>query len=251
MRRFVCSGYRNPRPSIFKFPFRGVERALMRRVTEEFNTKREIVMRLKSCVFVAALTATTLLAVPASAATVATAMTPLNIRSGPGPQFTIIGAIPQNGRTVIMGCIRGSLWCQVSFDGRQGWAYAQYLTAQLAGRSLIVAEDLNAVPQVTYQAPIETTGTAIAAPAITGTLIARPRVGEPLVIAPPPATVGGYVVRHPVPQVYLNGEVVEGAGLPDDVVLSPVPGSDYQYAYVNNAPVLVQPATRRIEYIYR
>jgi uncharacterized protein YraI len=208
-------------------------------------------MQLKATILVATVAAAAAFASSASAATLAAATIPLNIRSGPGPQYGIIGAIPQNGQTVIMGCIRGSLWCQVSYNGRQGWAYAQYLTAQLSGRSLILAQDLNAVPPATYQVPVETTGTAIAAPTITGTLVARPAAAQPLVITPPPAAVGSYVVSHPVPPVYLNGEVVEGAGLPENVVLAPVPGSDYQYAYVNSAPVLVEPTTRRVEYIYR
>jgi hypothetical protein len=46
-------------------------------------------------------------------------------------------------------------------------------------------------------------------------------------------------------------EVVEGVGLPEDVALAPVPGFDYQYAYINSVPVLVKPSTRRVEYIYR
>ena len=45
--------------------------------------------------------------------------------------------------------------------------------------------------------------------------------------------------------------MVEGAGLPEDVRLAPVPGYDYDYAYVNNQPVLVEPTTRRVQYIYR
>ena len=84
-------------------------------------------------------------------------MTPLNIRSGPGPQYSIVGAIPDRGQATIIGCIQGSLWCQVSYNGRQGWAYSQYLTA-LSGRSLIVAERPNDIPAVTYQPPIETVG---------------------------------------------------------------------------------------------
>ena len=59
------------------------------------------------------------------------------------------------------------------------------------------------------------------------------------------------MVSHPVTPVYLNGEVVEGAGLPEDVAIAPVPGSDYDYAYVNSVPVLVEPSTRRVEYVYR
>jgi len=207
-------------------------------------------MQFKNTIFIAAMTAAAALSVPATAATIATAMTPLNIRSGPGPQYSVIGAIPDRGQVTIVGCMQGSLWCQVSYNGRQGWTYSQYLTAQLSGRSLIVAQGLNNMPSVTYQVPVETVGTAVRAPAITGTLIERPVAAPPLVITPPP-TVGSYVVDHPVEQVYLNGEVVEGVGLPEDVRLAPVPGYDYDYAYVNNQPVLVEPTTRRVQYIYR
>jgi hypothetical protein len=40
-------------------------------------------------------------------------------------------------------------------------------------------------------------------------------------------------------------------GLPENVVLTPVPDYDYQYAYINNVPVLVDPSTRRVQYLYR
>ena len=204
----------------------------------------------KSTILFAAATAAAALSAPASATTLAAAMTPLNIRSGPGPQYGIIGAIPARGRATIIGCIQGSLWCEVNYNGRQGWAYSQYLTASLSGRSLIVAEHLNDFgPPVAYQPPVETVGSAVATPIITGTLV-EPPAGEPLVITPP-AAVGNYVVSHPVTPVYLNGEVVEGVGLPEDVALAPIPGSNYDYAYVNNVPVLVEPSTRRVEYLYR
>ncbi len=205
-------------------------------------------MRFKSTLFVAAVSAAALSA-PASAAIVASAMTPLNIRSGPGPQYSIIGAIPDRGRAIVTGCIQGSLWCQVSYNGRQGWAYAQYMTATLSGRSFAVAESVSALPPVTYQAPVETVGSAVPVPVVTGTLIAPP-AEPPLSLSPPPA-VGNYVVSHPLAPVYLNGEVVEGVGLPEDVAVAPVPGFDYHYAYINNQPVLVEPQTRRVEYIYR
>ena len=208
-------------------------------------------MQFKNTIFIAAMTAAAALSVPASAATLVSAMTPLNIRTGPGPQYGIVGAIPDRGQAVILGCIQGSLWCEVSYNGRRGWVYSQYLTASLSGRSMIVAEHLNDVaPAVRYRAPVDVVGSAAPPPAITGTLVVRPATAEPLVITPPP-TVRNYVVSHPVAPVYLNGEVVEGAGLPDDVALAPVPDSDYDYVYVNNVPVLVEPSTRRVEYMYR
>jgi uncharacterized protein YraI len=206
-------------------------------------------MQFRNAIYIAALAALTALANSASAETVALATTPLNIRSGPGPQYSIVGAIPGRGQAIVLGCIEGSLWCQVSFNGRQGWAYSQYLLATLSGRSLAVAETIHTMPSVTYEAPLETTGTAVSTPVITGTLVAPP-LGQPLSLNPP-APVGTYVVSHPIAPVYLNGEVVEGVGLPEGVALAPVPGYDYQYAYVNNQPVLVEPQTRRVEYIYR
>jgi uncharacterized protein YraI len=208
-------------------------------------------MSLKSTLLIAAASAAFALPGAASAADIASATMALNIRSGPGPQYEIVGAIPARGRAAIVGCIQGSLWCQVSYNGQRGWAYSQYLTAQLSGRSLIVAEHLAGIPPVTYAAPVGTVGSAVAAPVITGSLVEPPAVSPPLVIAPPPDTVRSYVVSHPVAPVYLNGEVVEGAGLPPNVALAPVPGYQYQYAYVNRAPVLVEPRTRQVEYVYR
>ena len=208
-------------------------------------------MRFKRTIFVSALALGAVVAVPASAEIVATAMTPLNVRSGPGPEYSIVDTIPDRGQTTIIGCIRDSLWCQVSHKGRQGWAYSQYLTARLSGRSLAVAERLTDIPTAVYQTPVETVGSAVTAPAITGTLVARTVPAQQQLVIAPPATVRTYVINHPVAPVYLNGEVVEGVGLPESVAITPVPGTDYGYAYVNSLPVLVEPSTRQVEYIYR
>ena len=219
-------------------------------------------MQTRSTLLIAACAAAAALSQPASAQTTTTtvttiarqttamAITPLNIRSGPGPEYPVIGAIPTNGQAVIAGCVEGSLWCQISYNGTQGWAYSQYMTAMVEGRPLAVSE-IRELPPVTYAAPPVTTGTAIVRPTYSGNFIAPVATTVPLSIAPPPAAVQTYIVQNPRPQVYLNGEVVEGAGLPPDVALAPVPDSDYQYAYVNGVPVLVEPATRRVRYIYR
>ena len=205
-------------------------------------------MRFRNTIFVAALASAAALSIPASAAIVASATTPLNIRTGPGPQYSVIGAIPDRGRAIIVGCIQGSLWCSVSYNGIQGWVYSQYLMATLSGRSLAVAE-MRDVPPVTYRAPVEAVGSAIAAPVVTGTLI-EPPAAAPLSLVPPPA-VQSYIAGHPTSPVYLNGEVVAGVGLPETVPLSGVPGYDYEYAYVNSVPVLVEPSTRQVVYVYR
>ncbi len=207
-------------------------------------------MPLKHTVAIIAFIAAVAVPATASAAIIASAVTPLNVRSGPGPQYPVVGAIPDRGHATITGCIQGSLWCQVSFNGRQGWAYSRYLTATLSGRSLIVAEGLNDIPAVTYQAPVVTTGSAVPQPVMSGTLIERPPTAAPLAITPP-TTIREYVYGHPVQPVYLNGQVVVGAGLPPEAALAPVPGYQYQYAYVNGVPVLVEPQTRQVAYVYQ
>jgi len=190
------------------------------------------------------------LSLPASAATLATATTSLNIRTGPGPQYPVIGAIPEKGSTTVTGCIQGSLWCQVTYNGKQGWAYSQYMSGNVGGQMIAVTQ-IRDVPTIVYDAPTTTVGTTVVTPEISGEFVAPVANAAPMQIAPPPATVQTYVVQHPVQPVYLNGEVVEGAGLPPDVVLTPVPDQQYSYAYVNGVPVLVEPTSRRVTYIYR
>jgi len=82
-------------------------------------------MNKKSRLFAAAIFATSLVPNVALAAMLATAVTDLNIRSGPGPEYTIIGFIQAQDPVTMIGCIEGSLWCQVTHKGKEGWAYSQ------------------------------------------------------------------------------------------------------------------------------
>ena len=59
------------------------------------------------------------------------------------------------------------------------------------------------------------------------------------------------MTTNPLDPVYLEGNLAVGAGIPEDITLSAVPNYRYQYVYVNDRPVLVDPATRRIVYVYR
>jgi len=63
--------------------------------------------------------------------------------------------------------------------------------------------------------------------------------------------VGTYISTHRLDPVYLDGEVVTGATLPDSVELREIPDYNYRYVYVNNQPALVDPGTRRIVYVVR
>jgi hypothetical protein len=69
-------------------------------------------------------------------------------------------------------------------------------------------------------------------------------------VVDPPETVISYIEEHPAQSIQVSNEVVVGATLPADVVVSEVPDYDYNYVVVNDRRVLVDPGTRRIVHIY-
>lgn len=198
----------------------------------------------------------------ALAETSATAATDLNLRAGPGPQQDIIGVIPGEANVAVHGCLAETAWCKVSFDGVEGWAYGDYLSASLNGEQLMIApnRDQIEVATVTYE---DDNADDVAAGGVVGGVIGG-LAGGPAGAAAG-AAVGGalggatdpgeetvvYVRENPVEPVYLDGEVVTGVQLPETVALTTVPTSDYRYAYVNGVPVVVDPAERRVVYIVR
>lgn len=61
-----------------------------------------------------------------------------------------------------------------------------------------------------------------------------------------------YVTTNPVETVYLNGEVVVGAGVPADVVFYDIPTQpEFRYLNVNNQTVLVDAETGAIVRVIR
>lgn len=204
-----------------------------------------------------------LVAAPAMAEMTATATTDLNIRSGPGPTYPAVGAIKGGDSAAIMGCIEGSKWCQVAYNGKTGWSYSDYLAMNASGQAYVVTERRPELPTVTYETTgstaAQTATTGAVGGAIAGALIAGP-VGAAVggaagasigAAVSPPQQVRTYVTDNRADPVYLEGEVVVGAGVPDTVQLRPVPDYEYSYAYVNGQPVLVDPGSRHIVYVYR
>ncbi|MBX3572099.1 MAG: DUF1236 domain-containing protein [Mesorhizobium sp.] len=202
----------------------------------------------------------------ASAQSGVTATTDLNVRGGPGPQYPVIGMIPAGGPADLSGCLDNSKWCQVSTSGGPGWVYSDYLTIDRGGTAAIVTESRAEVPVVTYEQP-QGGGGAVAGGAtgaVAGAIVAGP-IGAVVggvagaaiggtaegLASPPPDKVVTYVRSNQVEPVYLDGEVVVGASLPETVTLAEVPDYEYRYVYVNGQPVLVEPQSRRIVYVVR
>lgn len=191
-----------------------------------------------------------------------TAWTDLNLRAGPGPGYPILGVIPAQAPVILRGCLAEQSWCQVEFDGQQGWASGDYLAVMQGDAPVAVYPQREAMKVETLTYEGDEAGNALAG----GTLgaIAGAALGGPVGAAvggaigagagaasTPETTVTRYVMENPVEPVYLEGEVVTGATLPDVVELRPVPESTYSYAYVNGVPVLVEKSNRQIVYIVR
>lgn len=201
----------------------------------------------------------------ANAAT-ATATTDLNIRSGPGPQYEIVGLVGAGQSTEITGCMEGSKWCRIAANGGQGWVYSDYLTADFGGGQRVVVTERPA-ESVTIVPPPDggTEGAAVggATGAVAGALVGGPigaAVGGVAGLAvggaagnaaEPPPRVRTYITENRVDPVYLDGEVVVGAGIPQNVEIREIPDYEYRYIYVNGQPALVDPGTRRIVYVVR
>ncbi|TCL74784.1 DUF1236 domain-containing protein [Rhizobium sp. BK251] len=188
----------------------------------------------------------------ARAEMVATTINDLNIRSGPGPQYPSAGLATRGSTAVLGGCIEGSRWCRIDVNGVRGWAYAQYLEVQQNGAPMIVEEhraDLG-VPSVTYEQPdgmIVSSVQPPVQPSPDDDLIGPVEEVDPIT---PPTTVRTYIDENPVDAVRLNGDVVVGATVPQTVTVRTIPDYQYSYMRVNDRPVLVDPGTRRIVYVY-
>lgn len=209
------------------------------------------------------------LCTPAMAQSSVTATTDLNVRAGPGPQYPVTGVIGAGEAAQLDGCIEGSKWCSVVTGSGQGWAYSEYLTGDFGGTVTVLSERPPEAGVAVVPPPPDAGGgdTGAVAGGVTGA-IAGAIIGGPAgaavggaagavaggatgTLVDPPQQVREYVTTHEVEPVYLEGEVVVGAGLPDAVALSEIPDYEYRYVYINGQPVLVDAGSRRIVYIVR
>lgn len=209
------------------------------------------------------------LCTPAIAQSSVTAVTDLNIRTGPGPQYPVKGVIGSGQTAQLNGCIENSKWCSVATTADDGWVYSDYLTFESGGNVVILSERSPEVDVTLVPAPADGGGgdTGAVAGGVTGA-IAGAIIGGPAgaaiggavgavaggttgTLIDPPQQVRDYIVTNKVDPVYLDGEVVVGAGLPDTVILREIPDYEYRYVYINGQPVLVDASSRRIVYIVR
>lgn len=211
--------------------------------------------------FATSTAAATLLATPLAAAVDATATTDLNMRAGPGPQFEVVDVIGGEDSVTVQSCTEGGQWCMVSYDGTEGWAYSPYLTASVEGETVFVADSMPDLEVETVSNKEAERDAAVGAGFVgsfAGALIGGPAgaavgaiAGGAAGSASVPDETITYVQENEVEPVYLEGEVVSGAVVPEEVAITDVPNSDYAYLYVNGVPAVVDPDDRSIVQVVR
>jgi len=186
----------------------------------------------------------------------ATTATDIEVRSGPGAEFPTVGVATRGSEATLDGCVEGSRWCRVDVNGMRGWVYAQYLSVEQNGNSVVVQnhrDDLG-IPTISYEQtdPVQTGSIKTARPGPNDQLLGPvDQSGGDVVAIIPPEEIRTYIDDNPVDTVRLNGELAVGATVPQSVEVHPIPDYQYSYAEVNHQPVLVDPGTRRIVYVYR
>ncbi|MBA50480.1 MAG: DUF1236 domain-containing protein [Paracoccus sp. (in: a-proteobacteria)] len=209
------------------------------------------------------------LAGAAQAQTMATAGTDLNVRSGPGVQNEVIGSIKSGAEVTVSGCIESANWCEVVAGDLSGWSYGDYLTVKAGDKIEPLYPNRQQIGVTVIEAPAADkagAGQNAAVGGVTGAAMGALVAGPIGAVAgaalggtsgaaateEPDAQVTTYVTQNTVDPVYLEGEVVPGAGIPEDVTLYDIPEYPaYRYAQINGQTVLVNPNDRQIVYIYR
>ena len=205
----------------------------------------------------------------AFADTSVSAVTDLNVRAGPGPQYPVIGVLSAGQKATLNGCLENSKWCTIAEAQGKGWVYSDYVTANFGGSQVILTQRPADSGVAVVSAPADKGGgdagavAGGATGAIAGAIVGGPvgalvggaagtiAGGATGTVIDPPSKVRTYIAAHKEPPVYLDGEVVTGATLPDTVRLHDVPNYDYRYVNVNGQAVLVEPQSRRIVYVMR
>ncbi len=205
---------------------------------------------------------------PSFAETAVAAATDLNVRAGPGPQYPVVGVLAAGQSAVLRGCLANSKWCTIAEAGGEGWVYSDYLVGDFGGQKVVLSARPADSAVTVVEAPKRGGGdTGAVLGGVTGA-IAGAVIGGPVgaavggaggviaggtagTVIDPPGQVRTYVQANQTEPVYLDGEVVVGAGLPETVQLAEIPDYEYRYVYLNGQPVLVEPTSRRIVYVMR
>lgn len=160
-----------------------------------------------------------------------TAAIDVNIRSGPGADYPIVEVLPAGDAIRTMKCEAG--WCSVATFSGAGFIAARFLSREGAAPENRAAANSGG-PAVAPRAALDATTTA-----------SVPAVDPPTYLELPDSALK-YVATHRPISVDLGYEARVGEAIPAEIRLRDIPGSRYQYVYVDDRPVFVDGQSRRI-----
>jgi Protein of unknown function (DUF1236)/Bacterial SH3 domain len=166
----------------------------------------------------------------------------VNIRSGPGANYPIVEILHSGETIAATKCDTG--WCSVTAPGGgEGWIASRFLAPRGSAA-------FDAGPTPDHAAPNSVSAAPSTASVDTTTTSAVPTVGSPAALALSDAA-RKYVTTHRPVSVDLGGEPQVGSTIPTDIRLRDIPGSRYQYVYVDGRPIFVDGETRQIVQVER
>jgi uncharacterized protein YraI len=191
---------------------------------------------------------------------VGTAPAQLHIMKTPGSDAAVITEVPASTQFNVVGCTADGTWCKIDSSGATGWVRAGDVSVMSGGQSYVLSQAPKTVKVETIDKSNEDKGAAagMVTGAAAGAIIGGPpgaAVGAVVgaigggTLAKPDKKVTTYVEANPTPAITYSGDLAEGQVLPETVTLTPVPGSDFSYVYVDNAPVIVDSHHRIVRVI--
>lgn len=185
-----------------------------------------------------------------------TAVGEMTIVDGPGADYAIVTEVPAASPLTIQGCSADGAWCKVESAGAVGWVRADSVNVTVDGAPVVLSQRPSTVTVRTIDNnQDEGAGAGLVAGAAAGAAIAGPvgaAVGAVVgaaggaALAQPSERVVTYTTANPLPSVPYQGPIVVGEVVPDTIVLTPVPESEFAYAYVDGNPIVVETGTQRI-----
>ena len=187
----------------------------------------------------------------------ATTGSDVTIMKDPGSDATVISSVPASTSLTVQGCTPDGTWCQVSdSNGQSGWVKADTVNVQADGQTYALSNAPSTVTIKTIKGNKEQgAATGMLGGAAAGAIAGGP-VGAAIgaavgaaggaALGTPDKKVITYTQSNPVPSVAYSGTLAVGSTLPDTITLTPVPDSDYAYAYLDNTPVVVNPSSRKV-----
>lgn len=177
----------------------------------------------------------------------ATIDAPVTIIETPADDGAVLAEVPAAGTLAIEGCSDDG-WCKVESAGTIGWVRADAVNVTANGETFVLAQPPATVEIRTIDRTAESAVGAAGVGAAVGAAVGGPvggAVGAAVggavgaSTAEPDTQVITYARENPLTSITWSGDIALGDEVPDTVVLTPVPETDFRYVYVDEVPVIV------------